>query len=90
MWSVICRNAQQLNLRSGGQGSTKEVDVSASAGHPHIENPAHPGAFVTSEIIELIGLTMIAASLALGVKAASRHHSSPSYELNYQWHGFGV
>lgn len=59
--------------------------MSASAGI-RMKNPAHPGGFVKSEIIEPLGLTVTAAAQALGVTRATlstllNEHSQLSPEM---------
>jgi addiction module HigA family antidote len=59
-------------------------------------NPAHPGGFVKSEIIEALGLTVTRAAEALGVTRAAlsallneRAHLSPEMALRIE-KAFGV
>lgn len=47
-----------------------KVAMSASAGI-RMKNPAHPGGFVKSEIVERSGLSAAAAAQALGVARAT-------------------
>jgi addiction module HigA family antidote len=59
--------------------------MSTSAGI-RMQNPAHPGGFVKSEIIEPLGLTVTAAAQALGVTRATlstllNEHSQLSPEM---------
>lgn len=59
--------------------------MSARAGI-RMKNPAHPGGFVKSEIIEPLGLTVTAAAQALGVTRATlstllNEHSQLSPEM---------
>lgn len=51
-----------------------------------MKNPAHPGSFVKSEIVEPLGLTVTAAAAALGVTRATlstllNEHSQLSPEM---------
>ena len=59
-------------------------------------NPAHPGGFVKSEIVEALGLTVTRAAEALGVTRAAlsallneRAHLSPEMALRIE-KAFGV
>jgi addiction module HigA family antidote len=61
-----------------------------------MKNPAHPGGFVKSEIIEALGLTVTDAALALGVTRATlstllneRQRLSPEMALRIE-KAFGV
>lgn len=61
-----------------------------------MKNPAHPGGFVKSEIIEALGLSITAAAQALGVTRAAlsallneRAHLSPEMALRIE-KAFGV
>ena len=61
-----------------------------------LKNPAHPGGFVKSEIIEPLGLTVTAAAQALGVTRATlstllneRSQLSPDMALRVE-KAFGV
>ena len=52
----------------------------------HMKNPAHPGGFVKSEIIEPLGLSVTAAAQVLGVTRATlstllNEHSQLSSEM---------
>ncbi len=69
--------------------------MSAIAGI-RMKNPAHPGGFVKSEIIEPLGLSVTAAAEALGVTRATlsallneRAHLSPEMALRIE-KAFGV
>jgi antitoxin HigA-1 len=61
-----------------------------------MKNPAHPGSFVKSEIIEPLGLSVTAAAAALGVTRATlsvlineHSHLSPEMALRIE-KAFGV
>jgi addiction module HigA family antidote len=61
-----------------------------------MKNPAHPGGFIRHEIVEPLGLTVTAASEALGVTRATlstllneRAHLSPEMALRVE-KAFGV
>jgi addiction module HigA family antidote len=61
-----------------------------------MKNPAHPGGFVKSEIIEPLGLSVTAAAEALGITRAAlsafvneRTHLSPDMALRLE-KAFGV
>lgn len=61
-----------------------------------MKNPAHPGGFVKSEIIEPLGLSVTAAAEALGITRAAlsafvneRTHLSPDMALRIE-KAFGV
>ncbi|MGH7070020.1 MAG: HigA family addiction module antitoxin [Acetobacteraceae bacterium] len=61
-----------------------------------MKNPAHPGGFVKSEIIEALGLSVTSAAQALGVTRAAlsavlneRAHLSPEMALRIE-KAFGV
>jgi len=61
-----------------------------------MKNPAHPGGFVKSEIIEALGLTVTDAAMALGVTRPAlsallneRAHLSPEMALRIE-KAFGV
>jgi len=63
----------------------QEVAMSAKAGI-RMKDPAHPGGFVKSEIIEPLGLSVTAAARALGVTRATlstllNEHSQLSSEM---------
>jgi antitoxin HigA-1 len=69
--------------------------MSASGGI-RMSNPAHPGSFVKSEIIEHLGLSVTAAAAALGVTRATlstlineHSHLSPEMALRIE-KAFGV
>jgi antitoxin HigA-1 len=69
--------------------------MSASGGF-RMSNPAHPGGFVKSEIIEPLGLSVTAAAAALGVTRATlstfineHSHLSPEMALRIE-KAFGV
>jgi antitoxin HigA-1 len=69
--------------------------MSASGGI-RMSNPAHPGSFVKSEIIEPLGLSVTAAAAALGVTRATlsvlineHSHLSPEMALRIE-KAFGV
>ena len=42
----------------------------ATTGGYRLKKPPHPGGFVKTEIIELLGLTVTAAATALGIRTA--------------------
>lgn len=61
-----------------------------------MKNPAHPGGFVKSEIIEALGLSVTAAAQVLGVTRPAlsallneRAHLSPEMALRFE-KAFGV
>ncbi|MFN4088551.1 MAG: HigA family addiction module antitoxin [Alphaproteobacteria bacterium] len=68
----------------------------SSAHGLRLKNPAHPGGFVRSEIIEPLGLSVTAAARVLGVTRAAlsamlneRAHLSPEMALRIE-KAFGV
>jgi antitoxin HigA-1 len=82
---MVSTEAERIIGRSGGQCYHEEESMNAITGI-RMKNPAHPGGFVKSEIIEPLGLSVTAAAQVLGVTRATlstllNEHSRLSSEM---------